>query len=104
MSLSSLALCIAGVIVLGTPTYDAFPFPKIWAFANEMEGKRFQKRPIALFGTYGWGGGGVRRLRKYLEQSKFEILEPNVRCRAIPTEEERQAIKTLAKNIAEIVK
>jgi flavorubredoxin len=94
----------AGVIVLGTPTYDAFPFPRMWAFVNEMEGKRYEKRPIALFGTYGWGGGGVRRLRKQLEESKFEIIEPVIRCRARPTEEERQAIKTLAKRIAEMVK
>ncbi|MFX1369552.1 MAG: FprA family A-type flavoprotein [Promethearchaeota archaeon] len=94
----------AGVIVLGTPTYDAFPFPKIWAFACEMEGKRFQKRPIAMFGTYGWGGGGVKRLRKQLEDANFEILEPVVRCRARPTEEEKQAIKTLAKNIAQALK
>jgi flavorubredoxin len=94
----------AGVIVLGTPTYDAFPFPKIWVFACEMEGKRFQKRPIALFGTHGWGGGGVRRLKKQLENAKFEIMEPVVRCRARPSEEEKLAIKTLAKNIAEIVK
>jgi flavorubredoxin len=94
----------AGAIVLGTPTYDAFPFPRMWAFVNEMEGKRYEKRPIALFGTYGWGGGGVRRLRKQLEESKFEIIEPVIRCRARPTEEERQAIKTLAKRIAEMVK
>ncbi|MFW9804550.1 MAG: flavodoxin domain-containing protein, partial [Candidatus Thorarchaeota archaeon] len=94
----------AGVIVLGTPTYDAFPFPRMWAFVNEMEGKRYEKRPIALFGTYGWGGGGVRRLRKQLEESKFEILEPVIRCRAMPTKEERQAIKTLAKRIAEMLK
>jgi flavorubredoxin len=69
-----------------------------------MVGKRFQKRPIALFGTHGWGGGGVRKLRKQLEESKFEILEPTIRCRAMPTEEERQSIKKLAKEIAEIVK
>jgi flavorubredoxin len=94
----------AGVIVLGTPTYDAFPFPKIWAFACEMEGKRFQKRPIALFGTHGWGGGGVRRLKKQLENAKFEIMEPVVRCRAKPTDEERKEIKALAENIAKVVK
>lgn len=94
----------AGVIVLGTPTYDAFPFPKIWAFANEMEGKRFQKRPIGLFGTYGWGGGGVRKLQKYLEDGKFEILEPVIRCRARPTEQEKEEIQQLAKSIAKIVK
>lgn len=93
----------AGVIVLGTPTYDAYPFPKIWAFANEMEGKRFQTRPVALFGTYGWGGGGVRKLRKYLEENKFEILEPIVRCRARPTAEETKDIRQLANSIAKVV-
>jgi flavorubredoxin len=94
----------AGVLVIGTPTYDAYPFPKIWAFVNEMIGKRFPKRPIGLFGTYGWGGGGVRRLRTQLEDSRFEILDPVIRCRARPTEEERQDIKTLAAKIAELLK
>jgi len=94
----------AGVLVIGTPTYDAYPFPKIWAFVNEMIGKRFPKRPIGLFGTYGWGGGGVKKLQTQLENSKFEIIDPVIRCRARPTEEERQAIKTLATKIAEILK
>ncbi len=94
----------AGVLVIGTPTYDAYPFPKIWAFVNEMEGKRFPKRPIGLFGTYGWGGGGVKKLQTQLEKARFEVLEPVIRCRARPTEEESKAIKELAKRIADIVK
>ncbi len=94
----------AGVLVIGTPTYDAYPFPKIWAFVNEMEGKRFPKRPIGLFGTYGWGGGGVKKLQTQLEKARFEVLDPVIRCRARPTEEESKAIKELAKRIADIVK
>jgi len=94
----------AGVLIIGTPTYDAYPFPKIWAFVNEMIGKRFPNRPIGLFGTYGWGGGGVKKLRAQLEDSKFEVLDPVIRCRARPTEEEQQAIKELAAKIAGILK
>lgn len=93
----------AGVLVIGTPTYDAYPFPKIWAFVNEMEGKRFPKRPVGLFGTYGWGGGGVKKLQTQLENARFEVLDPVIRCRARPTEEESKAIKELSKRIAEIV-
>jgi flavorubredoxin len=93
----------AGVLVIGTPTYDAYPFPKIWAFVNEIEGKRFPKRPIGLFGTYGWGGGGVKKLKEQLMRRRFEVLDPVIRCKARPSEEERQAIKKLAKKIAEIV-
>ncbi|MFQ5831737.1 MAG: flavodoxin domain-containing protein, partial [Candidatus Thorarchaeota archaeon] len=94
----------AGVLIIGTPTYDAYPFPKIWAFVNEMEGKRFPKRPIGLFGTYGWGGGGVKKLQTQLENARFEVLDPVIRCRARPTKEEGRAIKELAKRIAKIVK
>lgn len=90
----------AGVLVVGTPTYDAFPFPKIWAFVNEVQGKRFPVKTVALFGTYGWGGGGVKKLQSMFEEMKFEILEPVVRVRARPSEAENEQIKLLAKAIA----
>jgi flavorubredoxin len=92
------------VLVVGAPTYDAHPFPKIWAFVNEVQGKRVPVNKVALFGTYGWGGGGVKKLQKMFEEMKFEILEPVIRVKAKPTEDEAQQIITLAKNIAEQIK
>ena len=94
----------ASIIVLGTPTYDAYPFPKIWTFVNEMIGKRYIQRPIALFGTFGWGGGGVKKLQKTIEDMKFNILEPVIRVRGRPSEEETESCKNLAKVIAERLK
>ncbi len=94
----------AGVLVIGTPTYDAHPYPKVWAFVNEVQGKRFPKRPIALFGTFGWGGGGVKKLREQLEGSDYEIMEPVVRVKGKAGDEEIAQLKELAKNIAEILK
>jgi len=86
----------AGVIVLGTPTYDAYPFPRVWHFVNEIQCKRFSKRPIGLFGTYGWGGGGVKKLHKWLTNMGFEILEPIVRVHGRPTDTEEKALSDLA--------
>jgi len=94
----------AGVLVIGSPTYDAFPFPKIWAFVNEVQGKRFPVKTVALFGTYGWGGGGVKKLQSMFEEMKFEILEPVVRVKARPSEEEGEQVKMLAKVIANHLK
>ena len=94
----------AGVLAVGAPTYDAFPFPKVWAFANEVQGKRFPVETVALFGTYGWGGGGVKRLQGIFTDLKKEILEPIIRVKARPTEEEKQQIKELAKTIAKRLK
>ncbi|MFW9835087.1 MAG: FprA family A-type flavoprotein [Candidatus Thorarchaeota archaeon] len=92
------------VLVVGAPTYDAHPFPKIWAFANEVKGKRFPVNKVALFGTYGWGGGGVKKLQQMFEEMRFEVLEPVVRVKARPSDEEAEQIKTLAKTIAEQLK
>ena len=91
----------ASVLVVGTPTYDAYPYPKVWGFVNEVQGKRFPVNTIALFGTFGWGGGGVKRLEKMFIDMKKEILQPIVRVKARASEEETQQLKELAKTIAE---
>lgn len=89
----------ASVLVVGTPTYDAYPYPKVWGFVNEVEGKRFPVNTIALFGTYGWGGGGVKKLQSMFTDMKKEILEPVIRVKARASEEENEQIKELAKAI-----
>ncbi|MFW9890461.1 MAG: FprA family A-type flavoprotein [Candidatus Thorarchaeota archaeon] len=95
----------AGVIVIAVPTYDAHPFPLIWNFVSEMETKRFTPRPAALLATYGWQGGAVKNLKEAIEEKcKFELLEPIVRVRARPTEEDIKSYKELAKVIAKKVK
>lgn len=92
------------VLIVGAPTYDAHPFPKIWAFVNEVQGKRIPVKNVALFGTYGWGGGGVKKLQKMFEEMKFEVLEPVIRVKAKPSDEESQQIISLAKSISEQLK
>jgi flavorubredoxin len=94
----------AGVLVVGAPTYDAFPFPKVWAFVNEVKGKRFPANIIGLFGTYGWGGGGVRKLKEMFEEMRSEVIEPVIRVRARPTEDEEKQVKELAAEIAKRLK
>jgi len=91
----------ASVLVIGTPTYDAHPYPKVWGFVNEVKGKRFPVNTIALFGTYGWGGGGVKKLQQMFADMRKEILEPIIRVKARASEEENQQIKELAKIIAD---
>jgi len=90
----------ASVIALGTPTYDAYPFPRMQAFVNEMEGKRFPRRPLALFGTFGWGGGGIEKLQKQLANMGFEILEPVTRVHARPSQQQKHDLVRLTDAIA----
>ncbi|MFX1561276.1 MAG: FprA family A-type flavoprotein [Promethearchaeota archaeon] len=94
----------SGVIVLGAPTYDAFPFPKMWHIVDEIQGKRFPKRPIGIFGTYGWQGGGVEKMVQQLTDARYEVLDPVVNVKARPTDEQREQVRALAKVIAEHLK
>jgi flavorubredoxin len=94
----------ASVLVVGTPTYDAFPYPKVWGFVNEVQGKRFPVDTVALFGTFGWGGGGVKRLEKMFTEMKKEILQPIVDVKARASDEENMKLKELAKTIANRIK
>jgi flavorubredoxin len=57
-----------------------------------------------LFGTYGWGGGGVKRLEKMFTEMRKEILQPIVRVKARASEEENKQLKELAKTIADRIK
>lgn len=94
----------AGVLVVGTPTYDAYPFPKVWSFVNEVKGKRFPANIIGLFGTHGWGGGGVRKLKEMFEDMRCEILNPVIRVKARPSEDEEAHVEKLAVEIAQRLK
>jgi flavorubredoxin len=68
---------------------------------TEMAGKRYQKRPIGLFGNYGWQGGGLDRVEELVKEMKCPVLEPIVRVKARPNEEQLDEIRQLAKSIAE---
>jgi len=94
----------AGVIVFGSPTYDAFPFPRIQTVIDEMETKRFAKRPIGLFGTYGWGGGGIKKLQEQLEGLGFSILDPVISVHGQPTPQEVGNCRRLAQVIADLIR
>ncbi|MFX1605960.1 MAG: hypothetical protein ACFFDD_08625, partial [Promethearchaeota archaeon] len=85
-------------------TYDAFPFPKMWHIVDEIQGKRFPKRPIGIFGTYGWQGGGVEKMVQQLTDARYEVLDPVVNVKARPTDEQREQVRALAKVIAEHLK
>jgi flavorubredoxin len=93
----------AGVIVLGSPTYDSFPFPRIQTVVDEIETKRYAKRPIGLFGTHGWQGGGLKRLQKQLDGMGFTVLEPVVSVHGQPSAQEVEDCRRLAKAIASVL-
>jgi flavorubredoxin len=75
-------------ILLGSPTLNNGMFPTMGDFFTYMKGLRPKGKVFGLFGSYGWGGGAIKEMRKVLEQEKFEIWEKELPIQFVPDPEE----------------
>ena len=75
-------------ILLGSPTLNNGMFPTMGDFFTYMKGLRPMGKIFGLFGSYGWGGGAIKEMRKLLEQEKFEIWEKELSIQYVPDLEE----------------
>jgi flavorubredoxin len=74
--------------LLGSPTLNNGMFPTMGDFLTYMKGLRPKGKIFGLFGSHGWGGGGVKEMRKSLAEEKFEIWEKELVVQYIPDLEE----------------
>ncbi|MGB9758007.1 MAG: FprA family A-type flavoprotein [Candidatus Bipolaricaulaceae bacterium] len=61
-------------LALGSPTYDAGVFPPVEYALRLLERKRLKNRVVALFGSHGWKGGALRKLREKVEELGWEVV------------------------------
>jgi len=75
-------------ILLGSPTLNNGMFPTMGDFLTYMKGLRPKGKIFGLFGSYGWGGGAIKEMRKNLGEEKFEVWENELGIQYIPDPEE----------------
>lgn len=63
-------------LLVGTPTLNNLMFPTVAEFLQHLRGLRPANRMAGAFGSYGWGGGGVREALSILKSMKLEVVEP----------------------------
>jgi len=62
-------------VLIGAPTYEGRLFPTMMHVLNMADLKHLGTKKVAYFGSYGWGGGGLRALTEKLEGLKWELVE-----------------------------
>lgn len=87
-------------LVLGSPTYDMELYPPTEHLLHLLEAKKLKNRMLALFGTYGWSGGAVKRLEAFAQAGEWDIVKPVVEARCAPTEADLQACRSLGEGLA----
>ncbi|MCX8118613.1 MAG: FprA family A-type flavoprotein [Desulfobacterota bacterium] len=75
-------------VLLGSPTLNNGMFPTMGDFLTYMKGLKPTGKRFGLFGSYGWGGGAIKEMRKSLEEERFEVWEKELAAQYIPDPDE----------------
>lgn len=62
--------------IVGTPTLNNIMYPTVAEFLQHLRGLRPGHRIATAFGSYGWGGGGVKEALNELKAMNLEVKEP----------------------------
>lgn len=90
--------------LLGSPTINRDALPPIWQLLCGAEALNIQKRPAALFGSYGWSGEAVPSLQNRLKDLKINVFEETCRVVFVPSDEELEAAQAFGERFAQTLK
>lgn len=76
------------VVLVGSPTLNNGMFPTVGMFLTYITGLKPKGKKWGFFGSYGWGGGAVRGMVRMAKEAGFEVMEPSLELKWVPTEEE----------------
>jgi flavorubredoxin len=93
----------ASAVVIGSPTVLGGPHP-LALYATELVASfGVRGKVAAVFGSFGWGGGAVRRVRARLEKGGFQVID-TLEIRGPPRPEHIEKAVALGKAVAKKVK
>ncbi|WP_290917877.1 FprA family A-type flavoprotein [Halodesulfovibrio sp.] len=91
----------ASTIVMGSPTINNGVIPSMASFLHYIKGLKPKNKIGAGFGSYGWGGEGVRQINATMDDLKFNRVDDGLRIKFVPDEEQLQACVEYGHKIAE---
>ena len=97
------ALEQADVLVIGTPTIQRDAPPHVWHALTLISSVTPKAKLGAVFGSFGWSGEAVKMVEQRLEGLKYKLATPSVSFRFTPTEENLEACRQFADQVANAV-
>ncbi len=93
-----------GGLIIGAPTYNSGLFPPMDTLLRDLEILRMEGRHLGIFGSYGWSGGGVKRMREFADTGgKWELVEPVIEANCAPGDHDLEQCAELGRRMAETV-
>ncbi|MFC2122544.1 FprA family A-type flavoprotein [Bacteroidota bacterium] len=94
----------AKALVVGSPTLNNGLFPSIGAFLVYLKGLRPRNKIGFAIGSYGWGGGAVKKAEDELKEAGVELVEEGIGVKFNPLPDELEKCRLAGKSLAEKIK
>lgn len=87
--------------LLGSPTINRDAVPPSWDLLAHVDAVNFAKRPVALFGSYGWSGEAFANLRARLCGLKADVWPDDLKVVFTPSKDDLDRAREFGKAFAE---
>ncbi|TFG10434.1 FprA family A-type flavoprotein [Candidatus Heimdallarchaeota archaeon] len=91
-------------VILGFPTYDGGPFLNTSYYLHLLKRKDLRERIAGFFGSSMWSGRALKQAAEQVQELDWEIVEPLLEFKGLPTDEVLEQAKELGRTIARKVK
>ena len=65
-------------VVLGSCAYNNDMFPSMDSLIRKIENSEIKEHLLGVFGSFAWGGGGVKRLNEFAKTINWEVVSDSV--------------------------
>ena len=86
---------------VGSPTINQDAVAPIWNLLSHVDAINNKKRPVLVFGSYGWSGEAVPNLTARLTGLKSAVFGEGLKVTFVPSEEDLKKAKELGKAFAQ---
>jgi len=86
--------------LIGSPTVNKAALPTVWNLLAHIDAINIVKRPVALFGSYGWSGEALPQLAAHLTTLKAKVFDTQLSVRFAPSEADLAAAEEFGKEFA----
>lgn len=97
-------LMAADAVGFGVPTFNYHPAKPILKLLDGLDGHDVKGKIAVVFGSYGWSGQGVPAVAERLRDMGFIVLDPAIRVKYKPMENEIDGCVLPGKDVAMRVK
>lgn len=86
---------------VGSPTLNRDAVPPVWMLLAGIDAINAAKKPVAVFGSYGWTGEAVGNIQNRLMGLKMNVFEDGFKVTFVPSKEDLENAKEFGKSFAQ---